>query len=45
MDGTATASTIRATLNGDLVYADTQTDSGEPTWYCRAPGHQVTLRR
>jgi hypothetical protein len=38
-------SLIHATLSGDLVYHNSQTDRNEPTWYCRAQDHQITLRR
>ena len=45
VDGVATESAIRGTLDGDLLYFNTATDRGGPTWYCRAKDHVVTLRR
>jgi hypothetical protein len=42
---TAASSEIRGTLNGDLIYLNSETDRYEPSWYCRAPDHVVRLRR
>ena len=48
-DGTVEAivagSEIRGTLDGDLVYFNSETNKNEPSWYCRARDHVVTLRR
>jgi len=45
LDGVVSGSAIRGTLDGDLLYFNSETDRNEPTWYCRAQDHVVVLRR
>ena len=45
VDAIVAGSEIRRTLNGDLVYFNSETDKNAPGWYCRARDHVVTLRR
>jgi hypothetical protein len=45
IEGVASGSAIRGTLDGDLLYFNSETDRNEPTWYCRAKDHAVTWQR
>jgi hypothetical protein len=45
MEGSLAGALIRGTLNGDLVYINSETTTDEPAWYCRTNDHDVTLRR
>ena len=45
VEGVVSASAIRGTFDGDLLYFNSETDRNEPTWYCRAKDHAVTLQR
>ncbi len=42
-EGESTDAAIRAVMHGDLVYWNAPTF--DPTWYCRATDHAITLRR
>ena len=44
-DGNVTGNEIRTKLNGDLLYWNLAVPTFDPTWYCRATDHVVTLRR
>ena len=44
-EGSVTGDEIRTKLNGDLLYWNLAVPAFEPTWYCRATDHVVTLRR
>jgi hypothetical protein len=45
VDGVVSGSAIRGTLDGDLLYFNSETHRYEPSWYCRAQDHSATLRR
>ena len=44
MEGHVAGASIHGTLNGDLVYFNSETNTHEPSWYCRAKDHVVTLQ-
>lgn len=45
VDGVVSITGLRGTFDGDLLYFNSETNRNEPTWYCRAKDHAVTLRR
>lgn len=45
MEGSLAGALIRGALNGDLIYVNSETNTYEPAWYCRAKDHVVALRR